>query len=124
MTLWLSLANHVRVTGSKIAHLEDLRRRLKSADIAEASLPVFSRTSVTWRRHAVVVAMLLLPVLAGSFYVWISSSSAAPAVGGSASSAPRSDDVMIAQVEAHLRRRPDEGRAWEILAPVYMRLGR
>jgi cytochrome c-type biogenesis protein CcmH len=32
-------------------------------------------------------------------------------------------DDMVAQVEAHLGRRPNDGRAWEILAPVYMRLG-
>ena len=31
---------------------------------------------------------------------------------------------MIAQVEDHLARNPNDGRAWEVLAPVYMRLGR
>src|ERR1039458_4873771 len=31
---------------------------------------------------------------------------------------------MIAQVEDHLARNPKDGRAWEVLAPVYMRLGR
>src|ERR1039458_7563997 len=31
---------------------------------------------------------------------------------------------MIAQVEDHLARNPKDGSAWEVLAPVYMRLGR
>jgi cytochrome c-type biogenesis protein CcmH len=32
--------------------------------------------------------------------------------------------ALVAQVEAHLARNPDEGRGWEVIAPVYMRLGR
>ena len=31
---------------------------------------------------------------------------------------------MIAKVEDHVARNPDDGRAWEVLAPVYMRVGR
>jgi cytochrome c-type biogenesis protein CcmH len=31
---------------------------------------------------------------------------------------------MIAQVEGHLARNPNDGRGWEVIAPVYTRLGR
>jgi cytochrome c-type biogenesis protein CcmH len=31
---------------------------------------------------------------------------------------------LVAQVEAHLARNPEDGRGWEVLAPVYLRLGR
>ena len=31
---------------------------------------------------------------------------------------------MIAQVEAHLERNPEDGRGWEVIAPIYLRLGR
>jgi cytochrome c-type biogenesis protein CcmH len=31
---------------------------------------------------------------------------------------------MISQVEAHLERNPDDARGWQVIAPVYMRLGR
>jgi cytochrome c-type biogenesis protein CcmH len=31
---------------------------------------------------------------------------------------------MIAQVEARLRQAPDDGRGWEVIAPVYLKLGR
>ena len=30
----------------------------------------------------------------------------------------------MAQVEAHLESNPDDGRGWEVVAPVYLRLGR
>ena len=30
----------------------------------------------------------------------------------------------MAQVEAHLEKNPDDGRGWEVVAPVYLRLGR
>ena len=36
----------------------------------------------------------------------------------------RSLATLIGQVEAHLARNPEDGRGWEVLAPVYMRLGR
>ena len=31
---------------------------------------------------------------------------------------------MIAQVEARLRQAPDDGKGWEVIAPVYLKLGR
>jgi cytochrome c-type biogenesis protein CcmH len=31
---------------------------------------------------------------------------------------------MVAQVEAHLAKNPDEGRGWEVVAPIYLRMGR
>ena len=31
---------------------------------------------------------------------------------------------LIARVETHLERNPDDGRGWDVIAPVYMRLGR
>ncbi len=36
----------------------------------------------------------------------------------------RSIASLVAQVEAQLAKHPDDGRGWEVLAPVYMRLGR
>ncbi len=36
----------------------------------------------------------------------------------------QSVDGLIAQVEAHLARNPEDGRGWEVIAPIYTRLGR
>jgi cytochrome c-type biogenesis protein CcmH len=33
-------------------------------------------------------------------------------------------DALLAQVEAHLAKNPEDGRGWEVVAPVYMRFGR
>jgi len=33
-------------------------------------------------------------------------------------------DTLVARAEAHLAANPDDARGWEVLAPVYMRLGR
>lgn len=74
------------------------------------------------RLAALVASTVLLSTLAGGVYLVIGPaelSSAAAARGVS----PDGIDDMVAQVEAHLGRRPNDGPAWEILAPVYMRLG-
>jgi cytochrome c-type biogenesis protein CcmH len=31
---------------------------------------------------------------------------------------------MVAQIEDHLQRQPDDGRGWEVIAPIYVRMGR
>jgi len=41
-----------------------------------------------------------------------------------ATSENRPIESLITQVEDHIARNPDDGRGWEVLAPVYSRLGR
>ena len=36
----------------------------------------------------------------------------------------RSLETLVAQVEEHLEKNPEDGRGWEVIAPVYVRLGR
>jgi cytochrome c-type biogenesis protein CcmH len=36
----------------------------------------------------------------------------------------RSIESMVAQVEAHLEKSPNDGEGWQVIAPVYMRMGR
>jgi cytochrome c-type biogenesis protein CcmH len=38
--------------------------------------------------------------------------------------ADRSLEGLIAQVEAHLAKNPEDGRGWDVIAPVYLRTGR
>lgn len=40
--------------------------------------------------------------------------------------APGQNDIatLIARIEAHLAANPEDGRGWEVVAPVYLRLGR
>src|SRR5262245_25525187 len=108
------------------AEVEVSRRLLAAAD-AEAAVPQDAPVAAaTRRRRAVaVVALVLLPVGAVALYLAVGS----PMLLGQplASRAPaeeKSITQMVAQVEAHLAKNPDEGRGWEVLAPIYLRMGR
>ena len=50
--------------------------------------------------------------------------SAQPVAQRNVDAARQSVENLLAQAEAHLVRNPEDGRGWELLAPVYMRLDR
>jgi cytochrome c-type biogenesis protein CcmH len=108
------------------AQVEVSRRLIAAAD-AQAASPS-AAAPATWRRRAVtVVALVLLPLGAAAFYLALGSPSLpdqplAPRLA--ASHGGPSVDRLIAQVEDHLSRHPEDGRGWEVIAPVYLRLGR
>ena len=100
------------------------RRLLAAADAEEASTP---RGLRVWRRATALAALVLLPLGAGALYL----SSGSPHLPGQPLAArldappeQRSIESMVAQIEAHLESNPEDGRGWEVLAPVYCRLGR
>jgi cytochrome c-type biogenesis protein CcmH len=108
------------------ARVEISRRLLGAADAAGTKEPVSSLTPGR-RRIAAAVALLALPTLAGGFYLWLGSPQLASAQQEAApdtASAHESVEGLVGQVEAYLQRNPNDGRGWEILAPVYMRLNR
>src|SRR5262245_9325838 len=110
-------------TGAKV----EVSRRLIAAADAQAATPA-GAASATWQRRAVaVVALILLPVGAAALYLALGSPSLpdqplAARVAGARGNP--SIDTLIAQVEDHLSSHPDDGRGWEVIAPVYLRLGR
>jgi len=112
---------------AEAAKVEVSRRLIAAADVAEAEKSA-SAGSPAWRRRATAIASLvMLPAGAIAIYLMLGS----PQMPGeplaarlSAPSENRPIDALVAQVEGHLARNPDDGRAWEVLAPVYMRLGR
>jgi cytochrome c-type biogenesis protein CcmH len=105
----------------------EVSRRLIAAADAPAASPG-NAAAVTRRRRAVAVAALVaLPLGAVGIYLALGSPLlpdqplAARLVEARAN---QSMETLIAQVEAHLAQRPDDGRGWEVIAPVYLRLGR
>jgi len=111
------------------ARVEISRRLLAAADAAPATPPALNATAaMAWRRRiAAGAALLALPALTGGLYLWLGSPELASAQQGTVpgiATAQDSVDSLVAQAEAHLQRNPEDGRGWEILAPVYMRLGR
>jgi cytochrome c-type biogenesis protein CcmH len=109
---------------AEAARVEVSRRLLAAADGSPAA-PV---AVVAWRRRAVALAALvLLPLGAASLYVALGS----PGQTGQPQSArrdippdQRSVPELVGRIEAHLEQNPEDGRGWEVVGPVYMRLGR
>lgn len=109
------------------AKVEVSRRLIAAADAADADRPESARSPL-WRRRATALAgLLLLPLGAAAFYILVGS----PGLPGeplaprlAAHRGERSIDSMIAQVEKHLAEHPDDARGYQVLAPVYLRLGR
>jgi cytochrome c-type biogenesis protein CcmH len=120
-------------TEAEAARVEVSRRLLAAADAAQAR-PVSSGGTFR-RRAAAVITFLVVPAVAFVFYASFGSPHL-PDLPHAARQAPRatqqaqqpranqSIEQLVAQVEAHLSRSPEDGRGWEVLAPVYLRLGR
>jgi cytochrome c-type biogenesis protein CcmH len=114
------------------AQVEVSRRLIAAVDAqaAPSSVPTVAAMTLTttWRRRAVaVVALVALPIGAAGFYLLLGSpllpdQPLAPRLA-EARNTPSMDGV-IARVESHLEQNPDDGRGWEVIAPVYTRLGR
>jgi cytochrome c-type biogenesis protein CcmH len=110
------------------AEREVSRRLIAAADASTADTSSTPSIATTRRRRmAAVAVLLLLPIGTVGFYLGLGSPTfpdqpLAPRLAASRGS--QSVDSLIAQVEAHLERRPDDGRGWEVIAPIYMRLGR
>lgn len=80
-----------------------------------------------WRRATAVAVLAGVPVAAVSVYLALGSpmQPATPLAGRQQEPLQeRSLASLVAQVEAHLSANPDDVRGWEVIAPVYLRLGR
>ncbi len=121
-------AGLVGKTEAEAARVEISRRLLAASDAAEAALPTGNAMSAPWRRRAAAAASLLaLPVVAGGLYLVLGSpelASGQPVAQRNAAATPQSIEGLVAEAETHLARNAQDGRGWEILAPIYMRLGR
>jgi cytochrome c-type biogenesis protein CcmH len=109
------------------ARAEIARRLIAAADAGEAAAADAPR-SPRWRRRAVMLAALtVLPFGAAALYLFLGAPHLPGAPLAARLDAPaqeRSIDSLVVQVEAYLQHNPEDGRGWDVLAPVYMRLGR
>jgi cytochrome c-type biogenesis protein CcmH len=108
------------------ARLEISRRLLASAARREqaGSAPAPPRALLE-SRHATLalVTAVLLPLAAAGLYLL----NGAPGLALAEMAAARDRAViadLVAKVEARLRAAPDDGRGWQVIAPVYLKLGR
>src|SRR5579863_7708131 len=109
------------------ARIEISRRLLAAAD-AEAPVSPTPASSALWRRRiAALAAIVVVPAVALGFYLRLGSpdvpdQSAFARINGVPGH--QTIESLVSQVEAHLASNPNDGAGWEVLAPVYLRMGR
>lgn len=113
---------------AEAARVEVSRRLIRAAQASDTSHPP-SPAGAEFRKFATLTtAIVLLPVLAVGLYLLFGSPRAMSAGNAVESEMASVDeaavDEMVREVESYLRESPDDGRGWEALAPVYLRLGR
>jgi len=115
----------IGVDEAEAARVEVSRRLIAAAD---AVAPEASAVGAARRRRAVaLMALILLPLGAGALYLALGSPMLPSQPHVARRDAPpeqRSIDELVARVEAHLEQNPNDGRGWEVVAPVYLRLNR
>lgn len=106
------------------ARVEVSRRLLAAAD-TEAPAP---KAQPLWhRRGAAIAALVVLSALPVGLYAALGSPNipGQPAFARAAQPPDhQSIEALIGQVEQHLASNPNDGAGWQVIAPVYMRLGR
>jgi len=111
---------------AEAARIEVSRRLIAAADALPVATPA-AGPSLLWRRRATAMAaLLLLPAGAAALYLANGSPELADAPLAPRLAAVHQDksvESLIARVEDHLRAHPDDARGYQVLAPVYMRLG-
>ncbi len=109
------------------ARVEISRRLLAAAD-AEAPAAAAPASSMPWhRRVAAVAAIVVVPAVALGFYLKLGSPDVPDQSAFARTNAVaghQSIESLVSQVEAHLASNPNDGAGWEVLAPVYLRMGR
>jgi cytochrome c-type biogenesis protein CcmH len=109
---------------AQAARTEVSRRLIAATEQSEARIDAGG--ALWWRRLVAVAALVIVPLVGLGVYLKHGS----PQLPGEPL-AQRQRSVqdnapltaLIAQAEAHLERQPNDGRGWEVLAPVYLRLG-
>lgn len=111
---------------AEAARVEISRRLLAAADRSKGG-GTPGAAGERPRRFAAATALVALPIGAIAFYLAIGS----PGLPGEPLSAriaaahnDNSVQALFARVESHLEQHPDDGRGWEVIAPIYMDLGR
>ncbi|WP_238121538.1 MULTISPECIES: c-type cytochrome biogenesis protein CcmI [unclassified Xanthobacter] len=105
----------------------EVARRMLAADTARAADPEPAASPTDGRRRAAaVLALVLVPLLGAGLYLYIGSPGlpGAPLAERMAASPDRGDvAILVRRVEEHLAAHPDDSQGYEVLAPIYLRLG-
>lgn len=108
------------------ARAEAARRLLRASQAGSAS-DVFGEPALRRRRAASAIALSTVPMLALAIYgAYGSPQLPAQPLLARLETSPQQLDLAtaVARIEGHLAAHPEDGRGWEVVAPVYMRGGR
>jgi cytochrome c-type biogenesis protein CcmH len=113
---------------AEAARVEVSRRLIAAAETAKARSVAPAAGPAGWyRRATLAAAVVLLPVGAGAVYLSLGSPALVPVSMNAAPDGqplPGGIEHTVAEVETYMESNPRNGRGWELLAPVYLRLGR
>jgi cytochrome c-type biogenesis protein CcmH len=112
---------------AEAARLEVSRRLIAAADAGEVVDERRGETPRFWR-VAAAGAAVALPLCGFCLYLALGSPNLSDERLEARTAQTRGNDqsveALFAKIEAHLEQHPDDGRGWEVIAPVYMRVGR
>jgi cytochrome c-type biogenesis protein CcmH len=113
---------------AEAARVEVSRRLIAAAEAAKSAGAVPARGAAGHYRWATLTAAVVaLPLGASIVYLSLGSPNFVPVSMSAASDGqqlPAGIENTVAEVERYLESNPGNGRGWELLAPVYVRLGR
>jgi cytochrome c-type biogenesis protein CcmH len=101
----------------------ELSRRALASDAAETTRARRRHPLPPARGRLAVAIAAAVPLLTVGLYLAHGSPDSHSAAGGRSVDSTQIG-VLIAEVEQRLRERPDDGRGWDVIAPVYLKLGR
>ncbi|MEI9900789.1 MAG: c-type cytochrome biogenesis protein CcmI [Hyphomicrobium sp.] len=105
------------------ARIELARRLIRHAEEAKAA-GAAPRSGLA--QQAVIYAAAAIPVVGIGIYLTVGSPQLPARPYATRLEAPIDQATagdLVARVEAHLRANPEDGRGWDVLAPVYLRTG-
>jgi cytochrome c-type biogenesis protein CcmH len=122
-------ADAIGALEAEAARVEVSRRLLAAVDAGKAAAPSGAKdaaAALARRRFAAVAALVLLPLISGGLYFRLGSPNlpGQPLAARIAAAHGNSIASLVARVEAHLGQNPDDGRGWEVIAPIYIRMQR
>jgi cytochrome c-type biogenesis protein CcmH len=110
------------------ARVEVSRRLIAAAETAKAANVVAPAARAgQYRGATLAAAVVLLTFGAGVTYLSLGSPNLVPvSINAAIDGQPPPSEIesTVAEVETYLQSNPRNGRGWELLAPVYLRLGR
>lgn len=114
-------------TEAEAAKAEAARRLLRTVGTGEEAHDLECEPALRRRRAASAIAISTIPLVALALYGALGSPDlpAAP-LSARLDADPAKLDLAaaVSRIETHLAQHPDDGRGWEVLAPVYLKSGR